>query len=143
MRSWSYLIQLRGYTERGEAKEASALYVVSVPMDENILKATGMECYATHYLPPSAAVLQGMAYAVGIDRVLQNPEEYRIMGYREDMDLYIFKEGVTFKEGLVEVFRLLLEELSSQGVVEVMPVLDVGSPPEDVMMECLQKALSA
>ena len=63
------------------------------------------------------------------------------MGYREDMDLYIFKEGVSFKEGLTKVFLLILDTLKSKGEYErIEPVVDVGTPPLELMLECLKLA---
>jgi hypothetical protein len=59
------------------------------------------------------------------------------------MDLYIFQEGVGFKEGLTKAYELILNLLKERGkVVKIEPVVDVGAPPMEVMMECLSSALA-
>jgi hypothetical protein len=59
------------------------------------------------------------------------------------MDLYIFQEGVSFKEGLTKAYELILSLLKGRGeVVRVEPIVDVGTPPMEVMMECLRSALA-
>ncbi len=144
MRSWSYLIQIRAVDKEGREEESSALYIVALPPDEELLKVVEMECYASHYMPRDTALRLGRAYAVGTDIKVENPEDYGFLGYREDMDLYVFKEGLSFEEGLINVYRLLLKDLSERMELEyVYPVVDVGSPEEEVMLNCLKKSLSA
>jgi hypothetical protein len=46
LKSWSYYIQLRAYDESGNVKEDSALYIVGLPITDDVLKAVEMECYA-------------------------------------------------------------------------------------------------
>jgi hypothetical protein len=83
------------------------------------------------------------AYALGTDAQIQDLQSYHLQGYREDMDLYIFKEGVSFMEGLTKAYELILNLLKNKGkVVKIEPVVDVGTPPMEVMMECLRSALA-
>lgn len=141
MRSWVYYIELSGYYQNGSRENISAVYVVALPEDKP-LNPVDMECYASEYAPAKLAIEYGMAYAIGIDDKIENPQNYDLMGYREDMELYIFKEGLSFKEGLERVYRLLYENLRKDELVAVEPVIDVGSPPRELMVECLRKVLS-
>ncbi|WP_448588598.1 hypothetical protein [Thermocrinis sp.] len=139
MRSWSYLIQVRAYSDDGRVEEESALYVVSLPPDPEFLKNVELECYATSYLPFQTVLKVAHAYAIGTDAKIEDLERYSLMGYREDMDLYIFKEGVGFKEGLIRVFSLILDLLKARGTYKfIEPVVDVGTPPSELMLECLE-----
>jgi hypothetical protein len=102
-----------------------------------------MECYAVSYIPFQTVLRVAQAYALGTDAQIKDLQSYHLQGYREDMDLYIFQEGVGFKEGLTKVYELILSLLKGRGeVVRVEPVVDVGSPPTEVMMECLRSALA-
>ena len=140
MRSWSYLIQVRAYSKEGLTEEF-ALYVVSLPPDPELLKKVDLECYATSYLPIQTVIEVAHAYAIGTDEKIEDLDRYSLLGYREDMDLYIFKEGVSFKEGLTKVFLLILDTLKSKGEYErIEPVVDVGTPPLELMLECLKLA---
>jgi hypothetical protein len=143
MRSWSYLIQVRAQFEDGRVEEEGVLYVVSLPSDPALLKEVEMECYAVSYIPFQTVLRVAQAYALGTDAQIQDLQSYRLQGYREDMDLYIFQEGVGFKEGLTKAYELILSLLKGRGeVVRVEPVVDVGTPPKEVMMECLRSALA-
>jgi hypothetical protein len=143
MRSWSYLIQVRAQFEDGRVEEEGVLYVVSLPSDPALLKEVEMECYAVSYIPFQTVLKVAQAYALGTDAQIQDLQSYRLQGYREDMDLYIFQEGVGFKEGLTKAYELILSLLKGRGeVVRVEPVVDVGTPPKEVMMECLRSALA-
>lgn len=142
MRSWVYYVEIAAYYEDGREKKASAVYVVALPLEES-LSPVDMECYASEYASFSLALTHGKAYAIGVDYALENFEEYKLMGYREDLDLYLFKEGISFEEGLEEVYRILCKDLEKDGLAAVIPVVDVGSPPEEVMLRCLKRALSA
>ncbi len=141
MRSWNYFIQIKAIG-RDREEEASALYIVALPPDENILKNVEMECYAQEYVPGEIAIKYGRAYAIGTDLQISNPEEYGLIGYRGDMDLYIFKENMSFEEGLVNLYKILITDLSKRMQIEyIYPIVDVGSPPEEVMLDCLKKAI--
>jgi hypothetical protein len=130
MRSWSYLIQVRAQFEDGRVEEEGVLYVVSLPSDPA-------------YIPFQTVLKVAQAYALGTDAQIRDLQSYRLQGYREDMDLYIFQEGVGFKEGLTKAYELILSLLKGRGeVVRVEPVVDVGTPPKEVMMECLRSALA-
>jgi len=143
MRSWSYLIQVRAQFEDGRVEEEGVLYVVSLPSDPTLLKEVEMECYAVSYIPFQTVLKVAQAYALGTDAQIKDLQSYRLQGYREDMDLYIFQEGVGFKEGLTKAYELILSLLKGRGeVVRVEPVVDVGAPPKEVMMECLRSALA-
>jgi hypothetical protein len=143
MRSWSYLIQVRAQFEDGRMEEEGVLYVVSLPSDPALLKEVEMECYAVSYIPFQTVLKVAQAYALGTDAQIKDLQNYRLQGYREDMDLYIFQEGVGFKEGLTKAYELILSLLKERGeVVKVEPVVDVGTPPKEVMMECLRSALA-
>ncbi len=144
MRSWSYLIQIRAVGKEGREEEVSALYIVALPPDDELLRVVEMECYASQYLPGDTALRLGRAYAVGTDIEVKKLEDYGFLGYRKDMDLYIFKEGLSFEEGLTNLYKLLLNYLSERMEFKyVYPVVDIGSPEEEVMLRCLKKALSA
>jgi len=143
MRSWSYLIQVRAQFEDGRVEEEGVLYVVSLPSDPALLKEVEMECYVVSYIPFQTVLKVAQAYALGTDAQIKDLQSYRLQGYREDMDLYIFQEGVGFKEGLTKAYELILSLLKGRGeVVRVEPVVDVGTPPKEVMMECLKSALA-
>jgi hypothetical protein len=124
-------------------EEEGVLYVVSLPSDPTLLKEVEMECYAVSYIPFQTVLRVAQAYALGTDAQIQDLQSYHLQGYREDMDLYIFQEGVGFKEGLTKAYELILSLLKRRGeVVKVEPVVDVGTPPKEVMMECLRSALA-
>jgi len=143
MRSWSYLIQVRAQFEDGRVEEEGVLYVVSLPSDPTLLKEVEMECYAVSYITFQTVLRVAQAYALGTDAKIQDLQSYRLQGYREDMDLYIFQEGVSFMEGLTKAYELILNLLKKRGkVVKIEPVVDVGTPPMEVMMECLKSALA-
>ncbi|RMH01360.1 MAG: hypothetical protein D6699_06900 [Aquificota bacterium] len=142
MRSWVYLIGLRGYYEDGKAKESSAVYVVALPPQQELAQVN-MECYATEYLPQNIALTVGKAYAVGTDWEIKEPERFKIKGFREDLELYVFEEGLSFEEGLIEVLRIVYEDLANGGkLLSVEPVIDVGTPSTQFMLECVKKAIS-
>ncbi len=141
MRSWVYYIELSAYYQKGKRESISAVYVVALPKDKP-LSPVDMECYASEYAPARLAIEYGMAYAVGFDEQIENLQKYDLMGYREDLELYVFKEGLSFKEGLERVYRLLYENLKKEELVAVEPVVDVGSPPKELMLECLKSAIS-
>jgi hypothetical protein len=141
MRSWVYYIELLAHKEGGRTQSLSAVYVVALPEEEELSKVS-LECYATEYAPIQLALNHGKAYAVGVDWEPKDLKSYRLKGFREDLELYVFEEGLSFKEGLVEVYRLLLSELGDK-TIAVEPLIDVGSPPKELLFECLKKALSA
>ncbi|QID33302.1 hypothetical protein [Pampinifervens florentissimum] len=141
MRSWVYYIEISAYYQKGSRERASAVYVVALPEDKP-LNPVDMECYASEYAPVRLAIEHGMAYAIGFDEEIKNPQDYDLMGYREDMELYVFKEGLSFKEGLERVYRLLYESIEKEDLVAIEPVVDVGSPPKELMFECLKRAIS-
>jgi len=143
MRSWVYYIQLRAFYKDGRVEEEGLLYVVALP-DEEKLKSVDMECYATEYLPQDLALRVAQAYAVGTHLEVKDLSLYGLEFYREEQDLYIFREGISFEEGLVNSYRLLLEELKKRGDIEaVEPVVDVGTPSFEVMYKCLNEAVSS
>ncbi|MCS7263130.1 MAG: hypothetical protein N3C13_05355 [Aquificaceae bacterium] len=140
MRSWVYYIELVGHYEGGRKEKASAVYVVALP-EEEPLPAVDMECYASEYVPAKLAITHGKAYALGVEEPIEDPQRYRLKGYREDLELYVFQEGLSFQEGLEQVYRLLYESLNGETLLALEPVVDVGSPPRELMMECLKKVL--
>ncbi len=142
MRSWVYYIELLGYYEKGSKDRVSAVYVVALPEDKP-LSTVDMECYASEYAPAKLAIEHGMAYAIGFDEEIKDPQDYDLMGYREDLELYIFREGLGFQEGLERVYKLLYENLRKDKLMAVEPVVDVGSPPKELMFECLKRVISA
>ncbi|MCS7171427.1 MAG: hypothetical protein NZ851_03825 [Aquificaceae bacterium] len=142
MRSWVYYIELLGRYKDGKQEKVSAVYVVAIPEIEP-LAPVEMECYASEYAPAKLAINYGRAYALGVDEPIKNPQDYRLVGYREDLELYIFEQGISFEEGLEEAYRLLYNNLKGDDLVAVMPIVDVGSPPEEIMLDCLKKVLSA
>ncbi|MCS6876047.1 MAG: hypothetical protein NZM36_04220 [Aquificaceae bacterium] len=142
MRSWVYYIELIGHYEGGRSERSSAVYVVAIPEDEP-LASVDMECFASEYAPLKLAINHGKAYAIGVDEAIDNLENYSLKGYREDLELYVFTEGLSFTEGLKQVYRLLYINLKKEGLISVEPVVDVGSPPTELMMECLREVVSS
>ncbi len=142
MRSWTYFIQLVGRNRKGESKQEGALYIVAIPPGENMVKEVTFSCYADHYLPEENAVNYGMAYALGIDFELNDIEKYGLSFYRGEEGLYIFKEGISMKKGLTNVFRILMEKLKESGyAIDFDIYVDVGNPSDDLMRECLLEAM--
>ena len=142
MRSWTYFIQLLGRNEKGESMQEGALYIVAVPTDKNLFQAQKLSCYSDHFLPEESAVDYGMAYAVGVDFKIENFEDYGLSFFREDEELYIFREGIPMKEGLKNVYRLLMDKLRNEGYgKDFDTVVDMGNPSEDLMRECLLEAI--
>lgn len=142
MRSWTYYIQLIGRNIKGESVQESALYIVAIPLEEGILKEVNINCYAKHYLPEDEAVGRGLAYAVGVDFEIRNLERYGLQFFREDEELYIFKRDISMKEGLTNVYRLLMDRLSERGYGADFDIcMDVGNPSEELMRECLLEAI--
>lgn len=136
-----YYIEILAHYEDGRQERRSAVYVVALPSEER-LSPVDMECYASEYAPFKLVLTYGKAYAVGVDEPIERPEDYNLAGFREDLELYIFKEGYSFQEGLEQVYRLLYESLDKKGLLAVEPIIDVGSPPKELMWECLKKVVS-
>ena len=142
MRSLSYLIRLVGVNEKGQTKQEEALYIVAVPMDENLLKEVKYSCFSQHYVPEARAVEYGLAYAVGVDFEIKDLEKYGLNFFSEEDELYIFKEGITMKEGLKNVYKLLMDKLREEGFGKDFEVIkDIGAPSLNLMHECLAEAI--
>ncbi|NPA41288.1 MAG: hypothetical protein GXO18_03345 [Aquificae bacterium] len=142
MRSWTYFIQLVGRNEKGETMQEGALYIVAVPTDRNLFQQQKLSCFSEHYLPEESAINHGKAFAVGVEFEVENPEDYGLQFFREDDELYIFKEGISMKEGLRNVYRLLMDRLQKLGYgKDFDPVPDMGNPSENLMRECLLEAI--
>lgn len=142
MRSWTYFIQLVGRNEKGETMQEGALYIVAVPTDMNLFQEQKLSCYSEHYLPEESAVKYGKAFAVGVEFEVKDPENYGLNFFREEDELYIFKEGISMKEGLKNVYRLLMDRLRSLGYGKDFDTMfDMGNPSEDLMRECLLEAI--
>ncbi|MEN3034275.1 MAG: hypothetical protein ABDH18_04730 [Aquificaceae bacterium] len=138
MKSWVYYLQLLVRDKDLKAQVLSCVYVVALPEDEN-LSPVELECYASEYLPHELARKKAMAYALGPEEEIKNPSRFRLKGYRDDLELYIFEEGISFEDGLVEAFRLMLDGVENPSVVE--PIMDVGSPPRELLLSCLKRAI--
>ena len=142
MRSWTYFIQLVGRNDKGEAMQEGALYIVAVPTDKNLFQTQKLSCYSEHYLPEESAVNHGKAFAVGVEFEVENPKDYGLSFYREDDELYVFEEGISMKEGLKNIYRLLMDRLTSLGYGKDFDTLfDMGNPSEELMRECLLEAI--
>ncbi len=142
MRSWTYYIQLVGRDKKGVSENESALYIVAVPMNNDIFKEVLINCYASHYLPEDNAIKYGFAYALGVDFEIQDLDKYGLQFLREEDELYIFKENINMKEGLINVYRILMDRLTEKGYNADFDIYtDVGSPSEELMRECLLKAM--
>jgi len=142
MRSWTYFVQLVGRNEKGEKRQEGALYIVAVPTDRDLFQAQRLSCYSEHYLPEENAVNYGMAFAVGVEFEVRRPEDYGLSFFREEDELYIFKEGIPMKEGLKRVYALLMDRLRELGYgKDFDTVVDMGNPSEELMRECLLEAI--
>lgn len=142
MRSWTYFVQLVGRNEKGEKRQEGALYIVAVPTDRDLFQAQRLSCYSEHYLPEENAVNYGMAFAVGVEFEVRKPEDYGLSFFREEDELYIFKEGIPMKEGLKRVYALLMDRLRELGYgKDFDTVVDMGNPSEELMRECLLEAI--
>ncbi|NPA33246.1 MAG: hypothetical protein GXO04_06435 [Aquificae bacterium] len=142
MKSWSYYVQLAGVNEKGDVKQRDALYIVATPRDEKLLERVKYSCYSEHYIPEQNALNHGMAYALGVDFEIENPENYGLEFFNPEDELYIFKEGVSMKEGLKSVLRLLMDKLRQEGYGKDFEVIrDIGSPSDELMRECLLEVI--
>ena len=142
MRSWTYLIHLVGVNEKGETKQEEALYIVAVPTDKNLFKDVKYSCYSTHYLPEESAVNYGQAYALGVDFEIKDLDKYGLNFFNKIEELYIFKEGISMKEGLKNVYKLLMDKLKEEGYGKDFEVIkDLGAPSLNLMHECLAEAI--
>lgn len=140
MKSWVYYLQLLARKEDSKTQVLSCVYVVALPKDE-ALSPVELECYASEYLPHELARKKAHAYALGPEEDIKDPSRFRLKGYRQDLELYIFQEGLSFEEGLTEAFRVMLD--NAKGIVSVEPILDVGSPPREVLLSCLKRAIDS
>ncbi|HIP42706.1 MAG TPA: hypothetical protein EYG91_02100 [Aquifex aeolicus] len=142
MKSWSYYIQLAGVNEKGEVKQEEALYIVATPQDEELFRNVKYSCFSEHYIPEENAITYGKAYALGVDFKVKNMEDYGLQFFSEDDELYIFKEGISMKEGLKNVLKILMNKLREEGFDKDFEVIrDIGSPSEDFMRECLLEVI--
>ncbi len=142
MKSWSYYIQLAGVNEKGEVMKEEALYVVATPHNEELYRDIKYNCFSEHYIPEENAIKHGQAYAVGVDFEIKNMKDYGLEFFSEDDELYIFREGISMKEGLKNVLKILMNRLREQGYGKDFEVIrDIGSPSEDFMRECLLEVI--
>ncbi|MFN7065818.1 MAG: hypothetical protein ACK4OF_06700 [Aquificaceae bacterium] len=141
MRSWVYYVELLGHYKDGRVERRPAVYVVALPSEG--LNPVDMECYASEYAPFNLAINYGKAYALGVDETIEDPKRYNLVNYRDDLELYIFKEGLGFEEGLQEVLRVLLDSFDKEKLTALVPLVDVGSPPEEILLNCLERVISA
>jgi len=142
MKSWSYYIQLAGVNEKGEVMKEEALYVVATPNNEELYRDIKYNCFSEHYIPEENAIKHGQAYAVGVDFEIKNMKDYGLEFFSEDDELYIFREGISMKEGLKSVLKILMNRLREQGYGKDFEVIrDIGSPSEDFMRECLLEVI--
>ncbi|WP_461832409.1 hypothetical protein [Aquifex sp.] len=142
MKSWSYYIQLAGVNEKGEVMKEEALYVVATPNNEELYRDIKYNCFSEHYIPEENAIKHGQAYAVGVDFEIKNMKDYGLEFFSEDDELYIFREGISMKEGLKNVLKILMNRLREQGYGKDFEVIrDIGSPSEDFMRECLLEVI--
>ncbi len=142
MKSWTYFIQLVGRNKEGDSEVEGALYIVAVPTDKNLTMAQKFSCFSESYLPEENAINHGKAFAVGVDFKVENPERYGLAFYREEDELYIFKEDISMKDGLKNVYSLLMEELRKRGYGDDFDTMvDMGNPSENFLRECLLEAI--
>jgi len=125
-KSWNKFIELRAYDKDGNTKDASALYIVAVPADDRLERDIDFGCYRPTYIPQSTVEKIGKAYGVATEFNIEDPEKYDIVGYRPDLDLYVFKEGMSYEEGLQKVKSILVDYIKEGGFepvrVEEVPV---------------------
>ncbi|NPA52719.1 MAG: hypothetical protein GXO22_07470 [Aquificae bacterium] len=114
-KSWNQYVEIIAYDEEGNKKELSALYIVAVPQQDKLEKDIDFKCYRPTYIPRELVEKIGRAYGVATEFDIKNPEKYDIIGYRPDLDLYVFKEGMTFKEGLERIYKIFKDKLEEEG----------------------------
>lgn len=125
-KSWNHFVELKAYDKDGNEKEISALYIVAVPKDDRLERDIDFKCYRPTYIPKNVVEKIGKAYGVATEFNIKQPEKYNIIGYRPDLDLYVFKENVTFEEGLEKVHEILIDHLKENGFepirIEEIPI---------------------
>ncbi len=114
-KSWNDFIEIVAYDKEGNTMEISALYIVAVPADDKLEKDVGFQCYRPTYIPRELVKQIGKAYGVALEFDIEDFEKYKIKGYRPDIDLYVFNEGLSYDEGLEQVFKILETQLKSEG----------------------------
>ncbi len=114
-KSWNHFVEMVAFDEEGNTREISALYIVAVPNPDKLERDVGFGCYRPTYIPKDVVEKIGKAYGVATEFDIKEPEKYDIIGYRPDIDLYVFKEGLTYKEGLDRVYQILKDTLENEG----------------------------
>ena len=114
-KSWNQYVEMVAYDEEGNTKSATALYIVAVPNNEKLEKNVEFNCYRPTYMPQELVEKLGKAYGVSTEFDIEDTEKYNIKGYRPDMDIYVFNENLSFKEGLDQVYKLLEDVIKKEG----------------------------
>ncbi len=125
-KSWNQYVEIVAYDKDGNSRRLSALYIVAVPAEQKLEKEIDFKCYRPTYIPKDLVEKIGKAYGVATEFDIENPEKYNIMGYRPDIDLYVFNEGMTFQEGLEKIYEILKDELKKENfeAVKIEKVLN-------------------
>ncbi len=114
-KSWNQFIEMIAYDKEGNTRNVSALYVVAIPNADRLEKNVDFSCYRPTYISKDIAEKIGKAYGVSTEFDIKEPEKYNILGYRPDLDLYIFKENISFQEGLEKIYEILKDYLKEEG----------------------------
>jgi hypothetical protein len=125
-KSYNHYIEVIAYDDKGNKKHVQALYIVAVPVSDAVEREIDFKCYRPTYMPKNIVEKIGQAYGVAVEFDIKNPEKYDILGYRPDLDLYVFKEGLSFEEGLKKIDEIILDHLKEENFnpvkIENIPV---------------------
>ncbi len=113
-KSWNQYVEITAYDKEGNSRKVHALYIVAVPAEDKLEKEIDFKCYRPTYIPKDIVQKIGKAYGVATEFDIDNPEKYEIIGYRPDLDLYVFKEGLTFEEGLEKILQIMKDYLKKE-----------------------------
>ncbi len=125
-KSYNHYIELIAYDKKGNTKNISILYIVAVPENDAVEREIDFQCYRPTYMPKNIVEKIGKAYGIAVEFDIKNPEKYSMLGYRPDLDLYVFKEGMSFEEGLEKIKKIVSDYLKEENFepfkIENIPV---------------------
>lgn len=123
---YNHYIELLAYDKNGNTKNISILYIVAVPENDAVERKIDFQCYRPTYMPKNIVEKIGKAYGIAVEFDIKNPEKYSMLGYRPGLDLYVFKEGMSFEEGLEKIKEIVSDYLKEENFepvkIENIPV---------------------